>query len=403
MTAFNTLLLLALLALGSVQALTLEEALQSADARPDAVTQNLELLNARNDLIRVQGDPLALRLERTQAEQAVALNRAELEEAYYSAVLEITQAYTGVLQGREQLELAQKGMSVSQAALDIAQIRANNGSATQLDVQEAQVALNDAEKNLTAAQNGLNVSENNLEGMIGQEVTASDLEPVDDSYLTALPSLDQALEAAQDHPQLLQSRQGLDLARIGLDLLDPSYASASQIESSRTQLETTQELVQEAQRGFSLQVRNLFIQAENAQETFQVERDSLVNARERLAFQQDRLESGLIAQIELDRAELEFLQTQLAVLQARHGYLVALQQLQEGALISLEGPPAYNFETAVDPVTLSDLDDSQETEQATPAEDTDETDASETGAGETDESSGGAETGDTETEDADEN
>ena len=384
MTAFNTLLSLALLAFGAAQALTLEEALQNAPSRPDAVTQNLELLNARNDLIRVQGDPLALRLERTQAEQAVALNRAELEEAYYSAVLEITQAYTGVLQGREQLELAQKGLSVSQAALDIAQIRLNNGSATQLDVQEAQVALNDAEKNLTAAQNGLNVSENNLEGMIGQEVMASDLEPVDDSYLTSLPSLDQALEAAQNHPQLLQSRQGLDLARIGLDLLDPSYASASQIESSRTQLETTQELVQEAQRGFNLQVRNLFIQAENAQETFQVERDGLANAKERLTFQQDRLESGLIAQIELDQAELEFLQTQLAVLQARHGYLIALQQLQEGALIALEGPPAYDFETAVDPVTLSELDNAE---------------TGESGGAETED----AETEDAETEDADEN
>ena len=278
------LLCLTLFAFGFTHALTLEEALQSADARPDAVTQNLELLNARNDLIRVQGDPLALRLERTQAEQAVELNRAELEEAYYSAVLEITQAYTGVLQGREQLELARKGLSVSETALDIARIRLENGSATQLDVQEAEVALNDAEKNLTAAQNGLNVSENNLEGMIGQEVTASELEPVDDAYLTPLPPLEQALEAAQDHPQLLQSRQGLELARIGLDLLDPSYASASQIESSRTQLETTQELVQEAQRGFNLQVRNLFIQAENAQETYQVEQDSLVNARERLHF-----------------------------------------------------------------------------------------------------------------------
>ena len=343
---------LSLLALPLAHALTFEEALQSAPSRPDAVTAKLELLNATNDLIRVQGDPLALRIDVVQAEQAVELNRAELEAAYYGAVLEITQAYTGVLQGREQLELAQKGMAVAQASLDIAQIRLENGSATQLDVQEAQVALNDAEKNLTAAQNGLNVSENNLEGMIGQEVAAGDLEPVPDDYLVALPPLEAALNASADNPQLLQSRQGLDLARIGLDLLDPSYASASQIESSRTQLETTQELVQEAQRGFSLQVRNLYIQAENAQETFQVEQDSLVNARERLAFQQDRLESGLIAEIQLDQAELEFLQTQLAVLQARHGYLTALQQLQEGALLGLEGPAAYDFETAVDPGDL---------------------------------------------------
>ena len=349
----NKLLIgLSLLALPLAHALTFEEALASAPSRPDAVTANLELLNARNDLIRVEGDPLALRIDVVQAEQAVELSRAQLEAAYYGAVLEITQAYTGVLQGREQLELAEKGMAVAQASLDISQIRLNNGSATQLDVQEAQVALNDAEKNLTAAQNGLNVSENNLEGMIGQEIAADDLEPVPDTYLVALPPLEEALSAATGNPQLLQSRQGLELARVGLDLLDPSYASESQIESSRTQLETTQELVQESQRGFNLQIRNLFIQAENAQETYQVEQDSLANARERLAFQQDRLESGLIAEIQLDQAELEFLQTQLSVLQARHSYLVALQQLQEGALLSLEGPEAYDFEAVVEPGDL---------------------------------------------------
>ena len=333
----------------TANALTLEEALTSAPSRPDAVTANLELLNAKNDLIRTQGDPLALKIDLIQAEQGVELKTAQFEQAYYGSVLEIAQAYTGVLQAREGLELAQKGLNLSQEGLRIAEIRRNNGSATELDLQEARVSLEGAQKSVASAQSGLSVAENNLEGMIGQEVVAGELEPVPDSFFVALPPLDVALEAIQNNPQLLQSRQGLELARLGVTLLDPSYASESQIESAKTQLDTTEQLVEEARRGFNLQARNLYIQAENAAETYRVETESFQNARERLSFQKDRLDSGLIAEIQYEQSELEFLQAELAELQARHAYLSALLELQQGTTVQLDGPPVLNFVAATTP------------------------------------------------------
>lgn len=338
------LIVFSLFLLPLAHALTLEEALQSAQSRPDAVTANLELLNARNNLIRTEGDPLALKMDLVQAQQAVELNIAKFQQAYYGALLEIAQAYTGVLQAQAQTNLAEKGLAVSQESLRIAEIRLNNGSATELDYQEAQVSVQEAEKNVAAARSGLNIAENNLEGMIGQDVIASELEPVPDSFFVTLPPLEVASEAIRNHPQLLQARQGLELAGLGVSLLDPSYASESQIESARTQLETTEQLVAEAERGFNLQVRNLYIQAENAADTYRVEQDSLANAVERLQFEQDRLNAGLIAGIQFQAAEISYMQAELAALQARHAYLTALLALQEGTMVQLDGPEVLDFE-----------------------------------------------------------
>lgn len=333
-----------LLVLPLAQALTLEEALARAASRPDAITAQLELLMAESDWLRVQSDPLALRLDELQAEQAVTLGRAELRLAFYRGLLEIAQAYTGVLQARQQLELAETGLELNRSSLDIARIRLANGSATELDVREAEVALDEAEQNVAAAASGLAVAESNLAGMIGQEVEASALEPVSVDLLVALPELELALEAAAQHPQLLQSQQGLELARASLDVLDPSYASAAQLEAARTRLRTTERLVAEAERGFALQVRNLYLQAETAAESYRVAQEALENARGRFEVEQDRFEAGLIARIQVQQAELSVLQAEFEAQQARHAYLSALLELQQGALVQLPGPEVLDFQ-----------------------------------------------------------
>lgn len=339
--------LLALVALAVAapwaQALTLEEALAHAVGRPDALNARLELLQAETDRLRTEGDPLALRLDKLQAEQAVTLARAELRQAFYAALADIAGAYTGLLQARERAALAERGAALSQRALEIARVRRANGSATDLDVREAEVSLEEAEKNAAAARSALQLAQASLEGMIGERVAPEQLEPVPDAFLLPLPTLEDALAAAREHPQLVQARQGLELARVGLELLDPSYAAPAQREAAQTQLETTERLVAEAERGFELQVRNLHLQAESAAEGYRVARASLENAETRLASERTRFESGLIAQVQLDQAELEAAQAKLAALQARHDYLAALLALQAGSLLQLSGPAVLDF------------------------------------------------------------
>ena len=331
-------------------ALSFQDALLAAQSRPDAVTKRLELLNDSNELVRVQGDPLALKMDLTKAQQAVALDRAQLEKAYDDALVQIAQGYTGVLEAREQAAVADKGVEVSQASVQIAKIRQANGSGTDLDVQNAQVSLDDANKNAQTAQKSLAVAVANLEGLIGQKVDPGQLDPIPDSFLVAVPDAQAAIRALPRTPQLLQSQQGLVLARLGVSLLDPSYASASQIESAKTQLQTTEKLVAEAQRGLEIQARNLVVQAQSAADTVRIQQDSLANTNQSLKFASDRLAAGLIPQVQYQKAQLDQLQAKLSALQARDAYVIALLQLQSGTQVQLGGPAVYDFSATVGPL-----------------------------------------------------
>ena len=85
-------------------------------------------------------------------------------------------------------------------------------------------------------------------------------------------------------------------------------------------------------------MRNLYTGVENAAEAYRVQQEALANADERLSFQRQRLDSGLIPDVQFKQAELENAQTALQTLSARHAYLNALLELQSGTLLELSGP-----------------------------------------------------------------
>ncbi len=335
-------LLLLALGLSFAQALTLEEALSSASERPAVATARIELRDAIINSERTQEDPLAVRSDTLQAEQRLELARASFIQTYYTALQEIASAYTGVLQGQKSVAVAQKAAAVSENSLEIAQIRVNNGSGTQLDLEEARTSLSEAQNGVRSARDNLTVGLNNLETILDRELEPSDLEPIPDDYLVQIPVLPTVLQAAEDHPTVVQAEQGLELSQLNTELLDPSYASRSQIDSAGTGLTNAREGLQETERSFRIQARNLYNAAESAQETYQVQREALRNADERLETQRQRFEGGLIARIELSQAELSNLQAELQALQARYGYLTSLLDLQAGTMVALPGPEALD-------------------------------------------------------------
>ena len=336
-TLFALILILPL-----AQALTLDEALEAAPTRTGVVTARTELRNAVANLERVQGDPLAVRADKLEAQQRLALAKANFTQSYYAALSEIESAYTGVLQARFGVQVAQKAASVSQKALEIAQIRVNNGSGTQLDLEEARTSLNEAQNSLRSAQDGLNIAVNNLESILDREFSADSLEGVPDRYLVSVPPLQRVLETAAGSPTVLQAEQQLAAAQLGTEVLDASYASQTQLEGAQTGLTNAQEALQETQRGFRIQARNLYNSAVNAKESYQNQQAALQNANERLQTQRQRFEGGLISQIELSQAELTNLQAESAALQARYTYLTSLLELQSGTLAELSGPATLN-------------------------------------------------------------
>ncbi len=319
--------------------LTLANALATSNNRSAVVTAQLALNDATVALSRTQSDPLALKLEQTQANQKVALSQAQLDEAKYKATQDIASGYTQFLEAEAALELSTFARELSNQNLQITTIRRDKGSATDLEVQEAQNALEDAENNLLSAQQGANLAKTNLEGLIGLSVTT--LAPVSDEVLPPLPGLETVLQNLDKTPTLMQVAQGTELAQLGVDLLDPSYASKSQIDTAKLQLDTASASSAEARRGLELQARTFYNNANSASETLAIRQDALANAQEREAVERQRLDAGLIAEIQFKQTQLATKQAELAALQAKHAYLNALLALQAGTMTPLEG--LYGF------------------------------------------------------------
>jgi outer membrane protein TolC len=320
----------------SAQTLTFPEALAQASKRTAVLNAQLELDDARTAEGRTVADPLALRPERTQAAQRLEFAVAALEQARYEAQREVAQVYMQVLQAHAQVVLAEHARDLSQQALDIARIRVERGSATDLDVREAETALEEARNALRAAREGLNLARTSLQGLLGHGELGT-LEPVPHPDDVTLSTLRTVLANLERHPQLLELAQGYALAAMNVELLDPSYAPRVQIDSAKLQLEQAERFMQEARRGFELQARSLYNEAQTAAQTWAVEETARAHALTRLEVERQRHVAGLIADIQLRQAELAALQAELVALQAKHAYVLALLELQAGTLTPVEG------------------------------------------------------------------
>jgi outer membrane protein TolC len=338
--ALLALLLLALatgatLAQTDPVALDLDAVLAAREGRVAVVTAALDVAEAERTRARSEADPLALRLERTQARQGVDLARAELAKARAEAAVELVGAWTRVRETMAQLALAEGARDLTARALDVARLRFERGSATQLDVDEAATDLADAEASVAAARDGLALARADLVGVVGRDA-AVDAAPIDRARLDRPLPDDAALDAAiAGLPNYLQVAHGAELAAIAVDLLDPSFAAQAQIDQARTQLAQADAGLTEVARGLGLQARALRNAVASAADRDRIAREALGQAEERLAIEERRLEAGLVADLAVAQVRLSVEQARLAVLQAEHGLLRAWLELEAGTLLDL--------------------------------------------------------------------
>ncbi|WP_233493074.1 MULTISPECIES: TolC family protein [unclassified Meiothermus] len=307
------------------QPLTLQAALAKAAEQAPVQSAQAELADAQANLQRTLADPLLTRPARLQAEQRLALAQASLNRAKAQAESGIVQAYTQVLEALQQVALAKKSTELAQRNLEVAQIRQKNGSGTALESKNAQARLEDAQRNQAFAEQGLANARSNLRSLVGEFAELAPLPPA-----PALPERSLLQSLLEQTPDLVQAQQRLELAKLQLELLDPSYAAQAEIEAAKARAEQAEAALREIRRGLSLQYENLYTQAQNAFRALGIQQSLLQNAREQLAADKRRLDSGLISPLAYAQSELAALQAELAALQAQGSYLRALYGLYAG-------------------------------------------------------------------------
>lgn len=323
--AFSVPLLAAGLA-QQAQPLTLQAALAKASEQSPVQSAQTELSDAQASLQRTLADPLLTRPVRLQAEQRLALAQANLNRAKAQAESSIVQAYTQVLEAEQQVVLAKKSAELAQRNLEVAQIRQKNGSGTALETKNAQARLEDARRNQAFAEQALANARSNLRSLVGE---FTELAPL--ATAPSLPERTLLQALLEQNPDVVQAQQRVELANLQAELLDPSYAAQADIDAAKARAEQAAAAAREVRRGLSLQYDNLYAQAQNAWRALSIQQALVQNAREQLAADKRRLDSGLISPLAYAQSELAALQAELAALQAQGNYLRALYGLYAGS------------------------------------------------------------------------
>ncbi len=324
-----TLLQLLLLAPGLAQeaALGFVEALQRApQLSAEVIAARAEVVTAEQGLTRSEADPLALRLERVQAQQRLESAASALKAAQLAAQGAVADGYFAALEAAEALALARASLEIATITLEANQIRFEAGAATRLDVERAQNALFAARRAAGDAEQSRRLAHGNLASLLGAETLKLSREL---EVSGRVPELETVLAGLEAVPQVLAAQQEVTLAEVTLAATDNPYSARADINAARAALENARLRLQELRRSSQLSVQrgyNAVLAAEGNKDSAQA---ALATAAEDLAAQTVRLEAGSISPLAFEESKLQHATAVSEAERAQHDFLRALLALEQ--------------------------------------------------------------------------
>lgn len=295
--------------------------------------------------------------------------RSKADRDEQSVVFDVIKAYLNQLLAEEQVRVSQADVAMTQADLDRARAREQQGLAVASDVLSAQAQLAQAKENLIRAQNGVAISQAALNVAMG---LAEDSPTKAEGHLAEvkisvgnLPALqEEALKRRPDyHEAQLQAKQAgnsVSLARrelfpridmmgsweqdnqtfttrggnnwiagatLTFNIFDggAKRAQIAEFEAYKRRAEAMRAQMESAVR---LQVREAYLNLSAARQREEVSRDSAAQAEESLRILRNRYDAGLATIMDVLQAETMQISAQNNHLNAVYDYRLAFAALQ---------------------------------------------------------------------------
>jgi outer membrane protein TolC len=306
--------------------LSLVQALQQAYAQgPSLQSAQATLQNALLQLNALKADPSTLIVARTQAEQSAELARVNLEATRLSVMQSVVNAYVGLYEGLQNVELYQAQVALNQRNLDVAKARQAAGNATALDVARAQTTLDSSRQSLSNAQAQIPILSAQLANLLG----VSDLGSLSIAPPPAPPPLQADVNALSKDlftrlVSVVQAQQAVDLAQLNVKLSDNDYTPAVNLEAAKTSLLNNQRSLQIAQQNALTSLSNAYQAAQNAYKAIAIAQATVANAQKVVEQSQAALKAGTISALQLQTDQLSLKNAQYSLIQAQNSYWKAL-------------------------------------------------------------------------------
>lgn len=331
---------------------------------------NIENRTARITLTQVIDINGLIQIAIRAASTALTISELDYERTRNDTILQVTQAYQGVARADEFVRVAEEALKNAQERLRLIRAQVDAGVAAQFDLLRAETAVAQAEQALLNTRNQRELAVAALNNLLGRDLNT----PVQVVKPTALPPLQEAAldtltqQAYANRPEILAAERGVQLAQLNIRnaqrgnlpsliltgqadfnlntspfnprresytgtvvLSVPIWDSGitrARVTQARDDVEIAQLRLQQAKEGVALEVRQAYLNLQDAQKRLAVAQKGLEQATEALRLARVRFEAGVSPQLEISDAELAFTQAQTNFVNAQFDYLDAYAALQ---------------------------------------------------------------------------
>lgn len=330
---------------------------------------NIENRTARITLTQIIDISGLVRTAVRAANVTLTVSELELARTRNDTILQVVQAYQGVARADEFVRVAEEALRNAQERLRLVWAQVDAGVAAQFDLLRAETAVAQAEQAVLNARNQRELAAAALNNLLGRDLDAP-VQVVKPARLPeeTLPPLETLTQQAyENRPELIAARRGVDLAQIGIEtarrsllpnivltgqadfnlntsafnprretytgvavlsvpIWDGGIARAREAQA-RDDLQIAQLRLQQAREGVALEVRQAYLNLQDAQKRLAVAQKGLEQATEALRLARVRFEAGVSPQLEISDAELAFTQAQTNLVNAQYDYLDAYAAL----------------------------------------------------------------------------
>ncbi len=330
---------------------------------------NLENRTARITLTQVVDISGIVRAAVRAASVTLNLSELELERTRNDTILQVVQAYQGVARTDEFVRVAEEALRNAQERLRLIRAQVEAGVAAQFDQLRAETAVAQAEQALLNARNQRELAAAALNNLLGRNLNTpvQVVKPERLPELTPEPLETLTQQAYQYRPEILAAQRGVELAQVNIQVarrgILPSIVLTGQADfnlntspfnprretytgvavlsvpiwdggitrareaQARDELQIAELRLQQAKEGVALEVRQAYLNLQDAQKRLAVAQKGLEQATEALRLARVRFEAGVSPQLEISDAELAFTQAQTNLVNAQFDYLDAYAAL----------------------------------------------------------------------------
>lgn len=296
----------------------------------------------------------------------VTQSTARLSRTTQTTVYSVTQAYYEALRARHLADVAETNVKYTEGLRDQVKTRAELGDAAKVDVLPVEAQLANAKVNLLAARNNQRTALLRLQNAMGLAPRAgfdiSDVEAAPDPVVLALEKYQ--TEAVSLRPDVLESKAGVGAARATLrgarinlyprpiisgqyqrqitggfttsgtqivggfafDLFSGGANRAAYREAEALRANAVQQ-EQQVLNDIQVQVETAYLNLTSSKDRLAASQISLDAAEENYEVQKERYNQGVGITLDLLNAEVQLVNAQASLVQARYDYYIATAQL----------------------------------------------------------------------------